>query len=87
MTWKSSAGLLSLLVGVAQAGCFGSLPGPDFSGDASPDDVDTLERVANNIEGRTICAFGEACAWPTQSFVKKFRDEMKAPDPAAYEFV
>src|SRR6187397_75069 len=44
----------------------------------SPSDVDELERVANNIEGRTICAFGEACAWPTQSFVKKFRDEMKA---------
>src|SRR5947207_9553743 len=46
--------------------------------DASPSDVDELERVANNIEGRTICAFGEACSWPTQSFVKKFRDEMKA---------
>jgi NADH-quinone oxidoreductase subunit F len=45
---------------------------------ASPSDVDELERVANNIEGRTICAFGEACSWPTQSFVKKFRDEMKA---------
>src|SRR5213075_1614260 len=48
------------------------------AGTASPSDVDELERVANNIEGRTICAFGEACAWPTQSFVKKFRDEMKA---------
>jgi NADH-quinone oxidoreductase subunit F len=48
------------------------------AGIASPSDVDELERVANNIEGRTICAFGEACAWPTQSFVKKFRDEMKA---------
>jgi len=48
------------------------------AGNASPNDVDELERVANNIEGRTICAFGEACSWPTQSFVKKFRDEMKA---------
>jgi NADH-quinone oxidoreductase subunit F len=48
------------------------------AGTASPSDVDELERVANNIEGRTICAFGEACSWPTQSFVKKFRDEMKA---------
>jgi NADH-quinone oxidoreductase subunit F len=48
------------------------------AGLASPSDVDELERVANNIEGRTICAFGEACSWPTQSFVKKFRDEMKA---------
>ena len=48
------------------------------AGKAAPSDVDELERVANNIEGRTICAFGEACSWPTQSFVKKFRDEMKA---------
>jgi len=46
------------------------------AGNASPDDVDELLRVANNIEGKTICAFGEACSWPTQSFVKKFRDEL-----------
>ena len=48
------------------------------AGDASPDDVDTLETVANQIEGKTICAFGEAASWPTQSFIKKFRDELKA---------
>jgi NADH-quinone oxidoreductase subunit F len=47
-------------------------------GTASPDDVDTLESVANQIEGKTICAFGEACSWPTQSFIKKFRDELKS---------
>ena len=34
--------------------------------------------MADNIAGRTICAFGEACAWPTQSFVEKFRDEFTA---------
>jgi NADH-quinone oxidoreductase subunit F len=38
-------------------------------------DPDTLKNVADNIAGRTICAFGEACAWPTQSFVEKFREE------------
>ncbi len=38
-------------------------------------DLDNLLRVANNIEGRTICAFGEATAWPVQSFLKHFRDE------------
>jgi NADH-quinone oxidoreductase subunit F len=38
-------------------------------------DPDTLKTVANNIAGRTICAFGEACAWPTQSFVEKFPEE------------
>ena len=47
-------------------------------GDASPDDVDTLETVANQIEGKTICAFGEAASWPTQSFIKKFRDELNS---------
>jgi NADH-quinone oxidoreductase subunit F len=41
-------------------------------------DTETLKSVADNIAGRTICAFGEACAWPTQSFVAKFRDEFAA---------
>src|SRR5213082_2760835 len=41
-------------------------------------DPDTLKTVADNIAGRTICAFGEACAWPTQSFAEKFRDEFAA---------
>ena len=41
-------------------------------------DPKTLVNVADNIAGRTICAFGEACAWPTQSFVDKFRDEFEA---------
>ena len=46
------------------------------AGKASPEDIDTLDAVARNIDGRTICAFGEACAWPTESFVEKFRDEL-----------
>ncbi len=34
---------------------------------------------ADNIPGgRTICAFGEACSWPVQSFVAKFKDEFVA---------
>lgn len=43
-----------------------------------PGDIDTLASVAKNIDGRTICAFGEACAWPTGSFVAKFREELEA---------
>src|SRR5258707_4906829 len=39
---------------------------------------EALKNVADNIAGRTICAFGEACAWPTQSFVEKFREEFAA---------
>jgi NADH-quinone oxidoreductase subunit F len=46
------------------------------AGKASPADIDTLYGVAKNIDGRTICAFGEACSWPTESFVEKFRDEL-----------
>ena len=39
------------------------------------DDPKTLKTIGDNIAGRTICAFGEACAWPTQSFVEKFPEE------------
>jgi NADH-quinone oxidoreductase subunit F len=59
------------------------------TGRGAPDDVATLESVAYNIDGKTICAFGEACAWPTESFVAKFRDELLAatrPENAARSF-
>ncbi|MGI9088060.1 MAG: NADH-quinone oxidoreductase subunit NuoF [Chthoniobacterales bacterium] len=48
------------------------------------DDPKTLKTIGDNIAGRTICAFGEACAWPTQSFVEKFPEEFaaKAEKPA-----
>jgi NADH-quinone oxidoreductase subunit F len=41
-------------------------------------DADYILNTAQNIQGRTICAFGEACAWPVLSFVNKFRDEFEA---------
>jgi NADH-quinone oxidoreductase subunit F len=47
-------------------------------GQGRPEDGALLKSVADQIAGRTICAFGEACAWPTQSFVAKFGDEFKA---------
>ncbi len=46
-------------------------------GEARPEDGQLLKSVADQIAGRTICAFGEACAWPTQSYVAKFGDEFK----------
>ena len=46
-------------------------------GDARPEDGALLKTVADQIAGRTICAFGEACSWPTQSFVAKFGDDFK----------
>jgi NADH-quinone oxidoreductase subunit F len=47
-------------------------------------DPRTLKTVADNIAGRTICAFGEACAWPTQSFIEKFPEDFagRATKPA-----
>ncbi len=47
-------------------------------GQGRAEDGALLKSVADQIAGRTICAFGEACAWPTQSFVAKFGDEFKA---------
>jgi NADH-quinone oxidoreductase subunit F len=64
-------------------------------GGARQGDADYLTKIATNIQGRTICAFGEACAWPVLSFVNKFKDEFEArampgraasaktPEPAA----
>lgn len=40
-----------------------------------PGDIEKLANVADKIEGRTICALGEAAAWPVQSFVKHFYHE------------
>ncbi len=45
---------------------------------ARTEDGQLLKSVADQIAGRTICAFGEACSWPTQSFIAKFGDEFKA---------
>ena len=46
-------------------------------GGGEPRDLDMLVDVANNIEGRTICALGDAAAWPVQSFLKHYRHEFE----------
>jgi NADH-quinone oxidoreductase subunit F len=40
-------------------------------------DIDRLDNVAGKIEGRTICALGDAAAMPVRSFVKHFRHEFE----------
>jgi NADH-quinone oxidoreductase subunit F len=40
-------------------------------------DADYLLHIARNLQGRTVCAFGEACAWPVLSFVTKFKEEFE----------
>ena len=52
-------------------------------GEGRKQDAEYLAKIADNIPGgRTICAFGEACSWPVQSFVAKFKDEFVAKGAA-----
>jgi NADH-quinone oxidoreductase subunit F len=46
-------------------------------GEGTKADLDMLVDVANKIEGHTICALGDAAAWPVQSFIKHFRHEFE----------
>ncbi len=45
--------------------------------EAQEGDIDLLLDVANNIEGNTVCALGDAAAWPVQSMIRRFRDEFE----------
>ena len=51
------------------------------TGEGTHEDLDRLKSVADRIEGRTICALGDAAAWPVQSFLKHFRHEFEAMIP------
>jgi len=46
-------------------------------GQGRMEDLDKLDDVASKIEGRTICALGDAAAMPVRSFIKHFRDEFE----------
>ena len=46
-----------------------------LNGNGIAGDVEKLYDVAMGLEGRTICAFGEAMSWPVTSFIKHFKDE------------
>ncbi|MCC5861439.1 MAG: NADH-quinone oxidoreductase subunit NuoF [Gammaproteobacteria bacterium] len=48
-----------------------------LQGQGRPADLDMLVDVANKIEGHTICALGDAAAWPVQSFLRHFRHEFE----------
>ncbi|WP_049397772.1 NADH-ubiquinone oxidoreductase-F iron-sulfur binding region domain-containing protein, partial [Stenotrophomonas maltophilia] len=47
------------------------------AGKATMEDLHQLKAVAGQIEGHTICAFGEAAAWPIQGFLRQFWDEFE----------
>ena len=46
-------------------------------GKGQQSDLDKLVDVANKIEGHTICALGDAAAWPVQSFLNHYFDEFE----------
>jgi NADH-quinone oxidoreductase subunit F len=48
-----------------------------MAGQGRREDIGMLVEVANKIEGHTICALGDAAAWPVQSFVKHYRHEFE----------
>ncbi len=47
------------------------------AGNADVDEIDDLLEVASQIEGHTICALGDAAAWPIQGLMRHFRDEVE----------
>ena len=47
------------------------------TGQGRPEDLDLLDDVAARIQGRTICALGDAAALPVASFIKHYRDEFQ----------
>jgi NADH-quinone oxidoreductase subunit F len=57
------------------------------NGQATPEDVQTLEDVAYQIDGRTVCAFGEAASWPVEAIISKFRDELEAETSEKNEYL
>ena len=47
-------------------------------GDAELSEIDVLEDITRQVEGHTICALGDAAAWPIQGLIKHFRGEIEA---------
>jgi len=46
-------------------------------GTAQPEEIDLLKKVTHQIEGHTICALGDAAAWPVQGLIRHFRPELE----------
>jgi NADH-quinone oxidoreductase subunit F len=44
---------------------------------AQPEDIELLKKVTHQIEGHTICALGDAAAWPIQGLIRHFRSELE----------
>jgi len=53
------------------------------SGTATSREIDLLEQVTRQVEGHTICALGDAAAWPIQGLIRHFRPELERRIEAA----
>lgn len=47
------------------------------TGNASVSEIDMIDEISRQIEGHTICALGDAAAWPVQGLIRHFRPEME----------
>ena len=47
------------------------------TGDAAIEEIDMLQQVTKQVEGHTICALGDAAAWPIQGLIRHFRPELE----------
>lgn len=47
------------------------------TGEAGVEEIDMLLDVTKQVEGHTICALGDAAAWPIQGLIRNFRDEIE----------
>jgi NADH-quinone oxidoreductase subunit F len=47
------------------------------TGDAEPHEIERLDQLTRQIEGHTICALGDAAAWPIQGLIRAFRPELE----------
>lgn len=47
-------------------------------GEATPSEIDMIWELSKQIEGHTICALGDAAAWPIQGLVRHFRPELES---------
>ena len=47
-------------------------------GNAQKREIDMLFQVSKQVEGHTICALGDAAAWPIQGLIRNFRSEIEA---------
>jgi NADH-quinone oxidoreductase subunit F len=46
-------------------------------GEAAVEEIDMLLEVTKQVEGHTICALGDAAAWPIQGLIRHFRGEIE----------